>query len=366
MGIFSELIANARTFAVNGKVALKLRSMPIDPELPTEFDAEDAVHTLKQYTGSVTDGTFRLTITLQGGTQFTTAAIAFDADAATIEGAIDTAATAASIPDWTNGDISVAASATNLTDGDVTLTFDGDSVAGTNPGLTTIDDDGLKNPSARVVEEFPGNGTDTAEVQTLSVLNPSPIGGTYSLSFSLIGVGETTVEFNVQNIPYDAIDQTVISMIESAAVAAYPTWSGEISYLYDGFFAPLTAVSFSHQFNGGLLEEFADHPLIEMDTSNLTYDLLDPVPVVKTSTGQTRRLAWAALNALGVIVCDDPPEQSSPTTPAAGPNLASVKPWLILELAQEAAAEDGNSDTYVAICDAVFGTSHRQSMLVEP
>ncbi|MHA2266127.1 MAG: hypothetical protein ACXAEN_27345 [Candidatus Thorarchaeota archaeon] len=68
-----------------------------------------------------------------------TANIAFDANAATIESAIDTAITAAgTVPGWTNGDISVAVT-TTLVAGDGTLTYDGASVDDTAQGLATID-----------------------------------------------------------------------------------------------------------------------------------------------------------------------------------------------------------------------------------
>ena len=95
------------------------------------------MHSIASYVPTVSGGTFTLTITLKGESPFTTAAIAFDADAATIEGAIDTAATAASLGGWANGNISVAGGP--LTTTPVTLTFDGAFVDQEKHTLTTAD-----------------------------------------------------------------------------------------------------------------------------------------------------------------------------------------------------------------------------------
>jgi len=102
------------------------------PAVSTTTEGEtgvDEVQVIAQYVRAPSGGTF--TITLDDGVEdpVTTAAIAYNAPAATIEGAIDTAMTAAAYPSWTNGDVSVSESGTaGLSDGDVTLTFDGTSV----------------------------------------------------------------------------------------------------------------------------------------------------------------------------------------------------------------------------------------------
>jgi len=119
----------------------------------------DEVQTINQYANNPTGGTFTLTVDLQGEPAFTTAAIAFNANAATIETAIDVAATAAAVGGWTNGDITVAAEATNLTDGDITLTFDGNSVDELLHTLSTV------NPAALVLLDpldDPAESTTTA------------------------------------------------------------------------------------------------------------------------------------------------------------------------------------------------------------
>jgi hypothetical protein len=101
--------------------------------------AANEVQVIAQYARAPSGGTFTLYIT-DGTTPFTTAAIAYNAVATVIETAIDVAATAASFPAWTNGDISVSMSgAAGLTDGTVTLTFDGASVTNTNFSTSIID-----------------------------------------------------------------------------------------------------------------------------------------------------------------------------------------------------------------------------------
>lgn len=88
-------------------------------------DTPSTVQTLLQYATNPSAGNITVTITLADGTSFTTADIAYDAVASTIETAIDAAATG-SVTGWTNGDIAVSGGP--LTTGNVTLTFSGDSV----------------------------------------------------------------------------------------------------------------------------------------------------------------------------------------------------------------------------------------------
>lgn len=153
MGVFADVLAAKKTFAADSQEASFIQSwlaMRVDPA-PAAADAVNAVHTLAVDTVDHTGGDFTLTITLRNGETFTTDPIAFDAAAATIETAIDSAATAASITDWTNEDISVAGgdlqSATP-----VTLTFDGASVSGTNHPITVFTDSmtGGTSPATRV------------------------------------------------------------------------------------------------------------------------------------------------------------------------------------------------------------------------
>lgn len=112
-----------------------------DIVLPAALEAADELQSIAVYDGVVSGGDFTLKFTLASGETFTTADIAYNADAATIETAIDVAATAAGVADWTNADISVAGG--NLNTDPVTLTFDGDSVKEQNHALTVMNDSGL-------------------------------------------------------------------------------------------------------------------------------------------------------------------------------------------------------------------------------
>lgn len=150
MGVFSDLRASAKgidfsppAVGVQRAVAGDLAGMEArigDAPYPSGYEAKNEVHSIAIYIGTVDGGTQTYTVTLADGTTFTTAGVAYNANAATIEGAINTAASGV-VDGWTNGDISVAGGP--LTTTPVTLTFDGASVAGKNHGLTTIDDANL-------------------------------------------------------------------------------------------------------------------------------------------------------------------------------------------------------------------------------
>lgn len=146
MGVFADLLSVIpSTSALAVFLNDQLRKQTVDPT-NTQV-AANAVHTVKQFATDPTGGTFTLTVTLRSGETFTTAGIAYNANAATIESAIDTAATAASITGWTNGDISVSGGNLLAAGADVVLTFDGTSVAGLNHSLTTIDGSSLTGGS---------------------------------------------------------------------------------------------------------------------------------------------------------------------------------------------------------------------------
>lgn len=113
-----------------------------DMVLPSSLQAVNEVQSIAVYVGTVTGGDFTLEFTLWNGETFTTAAIAWSANAATIEGAIDTAATSAGITGWTNGDISIALTG-DLNANPATITFDGVSVKEANHTLVVMNDSGL-------------------------------------------------------------------------------------------------------------------------------------------------------------------------------------------------------------------------------
>lgn len=89
----------------------------------------DEVQAIAAFIRAPSGGTYTLYFEDEDGNSFTTAGIAYNAAAATIETAINTAA--AAYPSWTNGDISIAENGgtAGLSDGSgITVTFDGTSV----------------------------------------------------------------------------------------------------------------------------------------------------------------------------------------------------------------------------------------------
>lgn len=90
-------------------------------------DTPSTVQSLKVLTGSPSTGNVIITVTLADGTTFTTLDVVFDAAAAVIQTAIDTAALLV-VSGYTAGDIVVAGGP--LTTTEATLTFSGSSVSG--------------------------------------------------------------------------------------------------------------------------------------------------------------------------------------------------------------------------------------------
>lgn len=143
MTIYADFLANTKSMDITAPIVADDRKIKEwleaqvargDVAYLAAYDAKNEVQGQAIHTGTPTAGTFTLTITLRSGQQFTTAGIAYNANAATIEGAIDTAATSASVPGWTNGDIAVTGGP--LTTTPTVYTFSGTSVAGQNHGLT--------------------------------------------------------------------------------------------------------------------------------------------------------------------------------------------------------------------------------------
>ena len=140
MGVYQDVLDNAKTFKSTSQIASFLQSLinsQVDPAVNAAAAETDAVHALAQSTQ--TSGNMTLTVTLRNGETFTTANILYNATAATVEGAIDTAATAASVTGWTNGDISVSGTSVDDAAG-LTFTFDGSSVDGINHPITVLTD----------------------------------------------------------------------------------------------------------------------------------------------------------------------------------------------------------------------------------
>jgi len=156
MGMFSDLIASSEAIDTSHPVVamdrtalkeLTLLQTKRDATIPTAYAARNEVQSMAANASS--SGNFTLTVLLQNGETFTTASLAYNASAATIEGAIDTAATSASITGWTNGDISVSGGNANS---DATVfTFDGDSVTNQNHATIVATDVDLDDSTPGVI-----------------------------------------------------------------------------------------------------------------------------------------------------------------------------------------------------------------------
>jgi hypothetical protein len=123
--------------------------------------AADEIQEIGIHEDGVDGGTFALTFTLFGGVSFTTAAIAFGANAATIEAAIDLVALP-KVPGFTAGDIAITGGP--LTTTPLVITFSGASLAAKNHDLTVIDGALLTDGG---VPEDPGEVTVTDAGQPL-------------------------------------------------------------------------------------------------------------------------------------------------------------------------------------------------------
>lgn len=144
MGIFADLLANASaidtvspregTHRITTKRIKEAIARIGDQDYPAGMAAQNEVQGIAIYSGTVSGGTFTLTFTLHGGVTFTTAAIAFGANAATIQSAIDTAA-AKVVQGWTNGDIAITGGP--LTTTPLVVTFSGNSVKQSNHPILT-------------------------------------------------------------------------------------------------------------------------------------------------------------------------------------------------------------------------------------
>lgn len=147
MGVISDLLTTGTAFDVSSprvgsdQSIFRNLSNVMDIDYPAAYAAANEVQVIGQFVGGPpTTGGYILTIVAPDGTEYPTANIPFDDAAAAIQTAIDTAVTGV----YDAGDIVVTdEGAAGLSDGDVTLTFSGDSVAGQNFGVTLAEDDDL-------------------------------------------------------------------------------------------------------------------------------------------------------------------------------------------------------------------------------
>jgi hypothetical protein len=149
MGIYTDILTSARTIDLGGDDGLRigeqrsvvqalrgLHDRQGDRDYPAGFDAENEVQSIAIHEAGTDGGTYALDFTLFGGVEFSTAALAHDADDEDIQTAIDTAADGV-VADYTAGDIAVTGGP--LTTDPVVLTYSGASVAGLNHGTVAVD-----------------------------------------------------------------------------------------------------------------------------------------------------------------------------------------------------------------------------------
>lgn len=218
MGVLADLLANASTVdtslprEASDRVFVRKINAILDrlgdPAYPTGLDtATNEVQTIAAMGGSPSAGTYTLTFTLFDGTTFTTAAIAYNANAATIQTAISVAA-APKVPGWATGHIAVTGGPLHTTL--ATFTYSGASVASKNHSALTIDGASITGGTAgAVVTTVIGKPIRRAlaALYVLGVLN-----GTVPAH------GSTTVTTGVARgtLPRDLDEETVRQLADEA------------------------------------------------------------------------------------------------------------------------------------------------------
>jgi hypothetical protein len=141
MGVINDLLTLGTSFdtdppreATNNSIFRNLSNV-MDIDYPEDYAAVNAVQTIGQHEAGTDGGTYSLTIVGPDGTEYETAALDFDATAAEIQAEVDEAVDGV----YDAGDIVITDSGTEgLSDGTLTLTFSGPTVAGLQFGETII------------------------------------------------------------------------------------------------------------------------------------------------------------------------------------------------------------------------------------
>lgn len=289
-------LRNGETFTTAG-IAFNANAGTIEAAIDAAADGVDEVQSIAQDDTDHTGGTFALTINLSNGESFTTAAIVFNAAAGVIETAIDVAATALPVTGWTNGDITVSGGILQAAGAAVVLTFDGASVDDLNHGLTVFDGALLTG------------GVEPATRVTVTTEGSAPVTGWTASDISVSG-----------------------GILQAAGAAVVLTFDG-------------TSVA------------GASHTLTVFDPALLTGGTEPATRMTQTTAGQTARPAWAALVLMGIATVSDIPVQgvapavfTSPTTP--GGNASYPSQATIRAIAADAAINDDVVETNTRILAA--------------
>ncbi len=284
MGVYTDILAGAKSWdsGVGGdgvtvatdrvitKHIQRFLNTQGDMGYPSGFEADDEVQSIAVYPLTVTAGNFTLTVTLRNGETFTTANIVYNANAATIEGAVNTAATG-NITGWTNGDISVTLG-TTLNAGALTLTFDGTSVTETNQGTSVINDANLTSDPVGAVTVVVEGVEPVNEVQQIAVFAEDTTSGNYTLAFNVGAQAFTTA-----SLLWNDSAATIETAIDTSATGnAVPAWvNGDITVTG----GPLTTTPLVLTFDGN---STASTNAQEVVIANV--DLVGGVPGAESTT----------------------------------------------------------------------------------
>jgi len=235
----------------------RFRTKQGDLAYPSGYDEADEVQVIAAHESVVSGGNFTITVNI-AGTAHTTANIAHDAVAATIETAIDVVCTG-NVASWTNGDISVALTG-NLTANAATLTYDGTSVDATNHPAATLTDVDLTGNSTGTVAETAAGAAGTDEVQSLAAHVATVSGGNFTITINLAD----EAPFTTANIAFDAAQAAIETAIDVAATAAsVVSWvNGDITVALVG---DLTANAASFTYDGASVNSTDQNELTVTD-----------------------------------------------------------------------------------------------------
>lgn len=354
MGVFTDLASGVAAIGasnpgVDKEVRRQLKGLGIvtgDPVLTGVEVSANEVQTIAQFSvNPATPATYTLTFNLFGGSSYTTSALAFGANAATVQTAVDTAV--AAYPGYVAGHIAVTGGGLNAAA--LTLTFSGSSVSGKQHGQTTITSNAAAFPTTATVQTTPGVNATSDEVQTINRFANNPTAGTFTLTITLQGLSP----FTTAGILFSANAATIETAIDVAATAALvPGWTNSDISVSGG---PLTAANVVLTFDGNSVDELL-HTLTTVNATGLTkLNPLAGTPQATSTGGSSGRPAWEALQLAGII---------GGTIPAQGSDADAITDaggWLhmpqrlsdgaIRALAMQASIEDSYPPVYGQILD---------------
>jgi len=196
-----------------------LQTSPGDPTLESPYAKASHVATIPAHTDTITSGNFTVTMNFPNySVAVTTANIAYDAEQAAIQSAVDTALSSETVVEsYTNGDVDVSLTG-NLTANAVTLTANGDSVNGAYMVVTTanvdLDADKLADPVVATAGTM--NRPAEATLALFDVVKPSS-------SAPYQGESVTESDFEAGDNPFSLSPATKKALAYEAKVAENAT-----------------------------------------------------------------------------------------------------------------------------------------------